>query len=378
MNGHTVCLALVATLGATLALASTTASAGKPPPPPPPDPCASVDPSGFPSFVFVKNITVKGATQQTWGMFVADKTGQCQKSVGTEIGGKSVNMRYDAATGLALLVKIGIGYTLVGATVPISSPTGTQAPATFNTLLTGSQLQAMSDPGWGTLSSMGDASLPVSGSQMLFTAVYGSGANTQTVFWRCDLAIGPSGPSIADPATACKEAFRLPINVAYTDASPAAWSATAGTFYVIAPASSGVGRSLYRYDTTTMPPTRTELWSRGTVLGEAAAFIDKSGKEWVAVTQWSATSYCMTVFVIDPSTCAGGDSCQIQNGLGAPARWMTWLPDGRLAANGQAGPDRKGMCAEAGSIVSFGATDTNGSATTIVTHGSWPDGAGGG
>jgi len=203
MNRHTFCATFVATIGATFALASTTASAGKPPPP---DPCASVNPNGFPSFVFMKNITVKGTKQQTWGAFVTDVTGRCQRMIGTSTGEKTVNMRYVASTGLALLVRMGTGFEFVGATVPISNPTGTQTQATFQTLLTGSQLQAISDPGW-TLSTMGDASLSFDGSQMLFTAIYQSSANTRTVFWTCNLSPGPSITDATAYFTSCRAGF---------------------------------------------------------------------------------------------------------------------------------------------------------------------------
>jgi hypothetical protein len=89
-------------------------------------------------------------------------------------------------------------------------------------------------------------------------------------------------------------------------------------------------------------------------------------------------SGCSRVLVLGDAGTCGPNNCQILNGAGAPSRSLSWLPDGRMAGEGQTAPNRKGQCSASGSIVVFDPLDPNGSTTTITPSGSYPDGAGGG
>ena len=113
----------------------------------------------------------------------------------------------------------------------------------------------------------------------------------------------------------------------------------------------------------------------------AKATLDSALHERVAVyepdnTPYPNSSLCSKVLVIDADTCSN-NSCQILNGAGNPARGVAWLPDGRVAGDGQTAPNRKGKCSASGSITAFDSNDTTGSATTLVTDGVSPHGAGG-
>jgi hypothetical protein len=90
---------------------------------------------------------------------------------------------------------------------------------------------------------------------------------------------------------------------------------------------------------------------------------------------------CQKVIVIDPAQCSKVDySCAILNnqGLGNWVRTVTWLPDGRVAGEGQTAPNRQGRCFSTGNVVAFPASDLDGRPVTTLTQGTNPEGAGGG
>ena len=126
-----------------------------------------------------------------------------------------------------------------------------------------------------------------------------------------------------------------------------------------------------------------QIWSRGTLWTFARAALDSSLHERVAVYEPDSTPYpngslCSKVLVIDADTCSNND-CLVLNGAGHPARGVaTWLPDGRVASDGQTAPNRKGKCSASGSVTAFDSNDTTGRTTTLVTDGVSPEGAGGG
>ena len=76
MNRLTGCATFVATLGAMLALASTSAVAGKPGGGTF-DPCTTV--VDFPAFVYTQ------LSGRTWTIYVADSTGKCSRAVATTL-----------------------------------------------------------------------------------------------------------------------------------------------------------------------------------------------------------------------------------------------------------------------------------------------------
>lgn len=363
---HAVSLGLVAAL----VLASAPASAAKPGGGGSPDPCIGANLHGFPSFVFTKNITVSGAKVPTWGIFVADATAKCQKQVGTYPFSRTVNLRYDSATASGLLVHDSNGYQLVAATMSVSfnadgSPV-VQASA-FQTLVAAADLPDPQLAGWGPLQYIGSPAVSPDGLTILFK---GSDATSgdDAVFWTCPL--DSAAPAVV--ALTCSVVHRAPSGPGAT------WGARAGTIYVTQTAVSGSGNSLYRL---TLPTTASpagsfeEIWSRGTLFNYTKATLI-SGIEQVAVYEANPLSRCSKVFVINADSCLG-NFCAVSNGAGHPSRSLAWLPDGRVAGEGQTVPDRKGMCAAAGTIVSFDPFDTNGAFTTL-TQGFYPDGAGGG
>jgi hypothetical protein len=339
--------------------------------------------STFPSFVFFRSTQLYG-NWVDWSLYLADATGKCERNIGFG-GSEIVNMRYDSATDTALIVSVGPG-GLVGMNVPITfNPSTGPVAATLSdpapTLLDVASLPPPTGltpaDGW-YLYGMADFLISPDGTQILFNLYYTDSVDgsipTKWVFtfWTCTL--DAAGPSI-DPAT-CTMVRRA--NSHWNFSARAGWGAVPGTIYVTEQASADPNQiSLYRLTLAT--GEFTEVFSDGTPLREVSARI-VGGRELVAISEEGPSrSLCSKVVVIDAYNCPNGIStCSVLNnqGQGHWARAFTWLPDGRVAAEGQSAPDRKGRCAPTGTVVAFPAVDPNGTPATTLTQGARPEGAG--
>jgi hypothetical protein len=284
-----------------------------------------------------------------------------------------------------LIVSVGPG-GLVGMNVPVTfNPSTGPVAATLSdpapTLLDVASLPPPTGltpaDGW-YLYGMADFLISPDGTQILFNLYYTDSVDgsipTKWVFtfWTCTL--DAAGPSI-DPAT-CTMVRRA--NSHWNFSARAGWGAVPGTIYVTEQASADPNQiSLYRLTLAT--GEFTEVFSDGTPLREVSARI-VGGRELVAISEEGPSrSLCSKVVVIDAYNCPNGIStCSVLNnqGQGHWARAFTWLPDGRVAAEGQSAPDRKGRCAPTGTVVAFPAVDPNGTPATTLTQGARPEGAG--
>ena len=364
MNRQVLIASLVATTAAALALASAAAVAAKPTKPGggTANQCAGADTRGFPSFVFTRQATINGVN--TWGIYVADDDATCEKLVGSYPFSRTVDMRYDPGTTTGVLVHDSNGYGLVAAIISVAftadgSPV-VQASA-FQTLLAVSDVPDPNLAGWGPVQYIGSPVVSPDGTEILFRGTDHS--TYESVIWACPL---DSAAAMIN-ASACRVIHRA---VLPTSAS---WGARPGIIYVTQPALSGSGNSLYRLTLATN--SFEELWSRGTLLIGAKATLN-SDVERVALYEPELPSGCSRVLVINADSCAS-NSCDVLNGAGHPARSLTWLPNARLGGEGQTAPSRKGKCSAAGTIVTFDATDTSGTTTTL-NQGFYPNGSGGG
>jgi hypothetical protein len=372
MNTHSACAMLVATFGAALALVNTAAVAAKPGGGgSTDDPCSGAEARGFPSFVFTKQVGT------TWGIFVADANAQCQRQVGAYPSSRTVNFRYDPTARTGVLVHDADGSKLVAATISTAfSATGspTVKADAFETLISVADLPDPEQAAWGPLKYIGSPVVSPNGDAILFGGSSAAGGDDR-IFWVCSLNIDVVSAAVAVNASTCKVAHRAPSTGM---GATATWGARPGTIYVTQTAASGYGGSLYRLTLPTLQfPAGSfkEIWSRGTEFTYAKATL-ASGVERVAVYEPDVTNLCSKVWVINADLCPG-NSCSVLNGQGNPARSVGWLPDGRVVAEGQTAPGRRGKCSPAGTVVSFEATDLTSSATTL-TKGVYPEGAGGG
>lgn len=384
MNRFAAFVAFVATIVATLALTSTSASAGKPPPSPT-DPCAGANLGDFPALAFTRKRTTGGVVY--YDRILSDSTGKCQKTVFVSepfggSGGGPAQLRYNRLSRTGLMVGNGAGYTYRAFPFAVSFDPITGVPIVTPTLLTSSQILALSDfaipldleaDGWSQYV-MSDPSISPDGTKLLaFIAFQKTTANgvqmQRKTYWTCPFSV--SAPTTPLNALTCTEVFRgLPDE--YPNAS---WGAQGSdSLYIVKALNSGSGAALFRLQPLTQysTATPTQLWSLGTAFLDARAGL-VNGSELVAVYEGGGTSGCNRILV---ASCGAG-SCAPVNG-GTPARTMTWLPlpDGRLAGEGQTARDRKGTCSPSGSIVTFGPNDSNLTTTTIVPVGSSPRGAG--
>jgi hypothetical protein len=362
MNTHSACAALIA-----LSLVSSTSLAAKPGGGGSTDPCIGAQARGFPSFVFTKQVGT------TWGIFVADAIAQCQRQVGSYPYSRTVNFRYDPATHTGLIVHDADARNLVAATIDVAfsvngSPT-VQA-STFQTLISVADLPDLPLPDWGTLKYIAVPVVSPDGGAILFLGDTGTGTDDR-IFWTCAL----NSSAVTVDASTCRVVHRAPSTGM---GATATWGARQGTIYVTQTATTGFGGSLYRL---TLPTPESpsgsfeEIWNLGTEFTYAKATL-ASGVERVAVYEPDVTNLCSKAWVIDADSCAG-NSCDVLNGQGNPARSVGWLPDGRVVAEGQTAPSRRGKCSPSGTVVSFEATDLTSTSTTL-TKGVYPEGAGGG
>jgi hypothetical protein len=366
MNRQKIIASLIATVGASLTLASTTALAAKPTKPGgggTANQCAGANTRGYPSFVFTRQATINGVN--TWGIYVADDDAQCEKLVGSYAADRDVDFWYDPVSATGMLMHSSNGTGLFAATISVSfnvdgSPV-VQATA-FQSLLPVTAVPVAGLDDW-TMQYIGDAEVSHDGTAILFRGT--DPITFESAIWTCPLNMVDATVNAAD----CQAVYRSTYFIA-------SWGARDGTIYLLKPAGSGSGTSLYRLTLATN--SVVEVWSRGTIFGVVKATLDSDDRERVAVFEPNPPSYCSRVLVIDADTCTGSsNNCTILNGQGHPARYLTWLRNGRLVAEGRTAPNRKGKCAIDGTIVTFDATDTN--ATTIMLNqGFYPNGAGGG
>lgn len=327
--------------------------------------CVGANTRGFPAYVSTRQASIDGVN--VWAIYVADDNANCEKLVGTyplSPSSRDIDFWYDpvAATGILLHSSNGTG--LFAATISVSF-NGDGSPVVqatlFQSLL---PVAAVPDPqlaGWGPLQYIGSAEVSHDGAAILFRGT--DQTTSESVLWTCPLATA----AVTVNAAECQAVHRS-ANVV------ASWGARGGIIYLLKPAVSGSGTSLYRLTLATN--SIVEVWSRGTFFSVLKATLTSGDRERVAVSEPNLATACTKAFVIDADTCSG-NSCAILNGQGHPARYLTWLPNGRLVAEGQTAPSRKGKCSAAGTIVTFDATDTNGSTTTL-NQGFYPNGSGGG
>jgi hypothetical protein len=331
-------------------------------PDPVPDPCIGADQRGFPAFGFSRQIHEVQVGEFAWGIFLTDSTAQCERLIGSSYGGglgRTISVRYEPQTAEGAVLTSGSNWVFVAASFAVSFD-GDGVPtvdvSAFNTILRMSDLPPQSD--W-VPAAMGDPRISPDGKQFLFHAT----DFQEDIVFRC--TFDPAG---VDPQS-CSPAHRgLQIQ-------GASWAPSAESIYIAKMATSGSGQSLFRVPLGAGAPE--ELWSRGTAFFAPIATMI-GGVEYVAAYEGNETTGCSSILVIRPSECIAGD-CPIVNGsgLGHPARSLTWLPDGRIAGDGQSEPNRKNKCSPTGTITSFDVLDQTGT-TTPLAQGLQPEGTGGG
>jgi hypothetical protein len=382
MDTRAVCATFAAAIGATLALASADALAGKPAPQPPPNPCIGAESRGFPALAFTRQRTTSGRVYHD--TILADPSGQCQQTIFVADGlapsrpAADVNLRYDAATRSGLVVRGGgaPGVTIAVSRYAVSFdsdgvPSVQAGP--YSTLLSLADLATPEElNGWSTYV-LANPMIAPDGTKMLaavaFRQVQGTVETMMTTFWTC-----PFDAVLPSPVTA--SACRMVHRGTPGGSTSAGWGGRSDALYLTDTSiGGGAGRSLYRLPLATLQ--LSEIWSLGTRFHAARGSLDAAGNELVAVYEAGGASGCSRVLVVAANTCAG-NGCTVLNGAGSPARSVTWLPDGRVAGEGQTLPNRKGQCSASGSIVAFEADEPNGTTTTIAPAGTYPDGAGGG
>jgi hypothetical protein len=381
-----------------LVLFSAQALAKKPsPPPPPPDPCISpsvVTAATFPAYIFARNTTVKNGPR-TISTFLADATGQCEKKV-TESwpGEQRVDIRFDADTGLLLV----LGDEMVARMIRVTfSPTGGPSVALLGApfvLLDDSELAIPADlasDGW-TAGGTSDPRISADGTRVLFHRGYGKETPTLSwslnTFWTCDLAYDASWQIQPINPASCIEVYRAPVNDNDNWGSHASWGAIDGTIYVTQPSSADVRQlSLYRLTLPpTNPPNIVEIFNSGGVFDypRAVSTDDPAASNGELVAAYDlarpSNNWCGRVYIIDAyEDCGSSHSCTVlsNQGQGSLLRSATWLPDGRIAGQGESAPNRQGRCSATGTLNAFPAVDPHGASATHLTTGGNIEGAGG-
>lgn len=384
MNTRVICATFAAAIGMTLALASARVLAGKPLPPPPPDPCVEAQARGFPALAFTNKRITGGHVY--YDTILADAQGKCQRTVYVADGfapsfpGSNVNLRHDANAGRGFIVRSGgaPGVTIAMSRYTVTfDPSGvpTVQPEPYSTILALSDIAT--PPGLEDWSKyvLTNPLISPDGTKMLalvaFRQVVGTAETLMSTFWTCPLN---SAAGVPVNALDCQMIFQ---GTPGGEGASVGWGGGSDSIYITDTSTGGSGRALYRLPLGPIPSTPIEVWNLGTRFIGARGVRDTAGRELVAVYEAAGASGCNKVWVIAANSCSDG-GCTPLNGAGSPARSVTWLPDGRLAGEGQTAPNRKGQCSASGSIVVFEAGDPNGTTTTITPAGSQPDGAGGG
>ena len=364
-----VCAAILVTPGVP-------AEAGKPTKPATtPDPCENMNQTGalFPSHVFTRQIS---KTSLTWGIYLADSTGKCEKLVGTFEGGvvgRTLELWMSGSTGLILdsryywiqAMSVSVAFGTKG--VPIVTTTD------FAELLQSSDLpQPSLAPADWKMHGIDIPYVSPDGTRVLMNS-YGQPANGEfpgTVTWLCSLNYSLGSVAISN----CEEIL---FGQGPEYVSPA-WGSTGQTVYFTHEAQSGSGNAVYRMVLPQEPSagsTVQQIWSRGTLFRDVKV-TTVGEKELLAVSE-VATNGCHTIYVVDSGSCGANGCTNVLNGAGHGARWGGWLPDGRVIAEGQSAPSKRNVCTATNQIVTFERDDPNGT-VTVLGNGYQPDGAGSG
>jgi hypothetical protein len=342
--------------------------------PTPPDPCVSpnvVTEATFPSFVYT---TVHSTSPRATAVFLGDATGACVKKVGVLLGDRTVNLKYDAESNLALIVfEEGIGVQVV--TVSISFDANGPSVSALTgpvTLLDASPLVPpdLATAGWisgGT----SNVSISPDGAQVVMKIGFVADADVSAwveSFWTCDLSYDVQSRIEPIEPSNCREVHRGILNRFWGES--VAWGVVPGTIYVTQPASVNPDQvSLYRL-MLQPPPARAlveELFNDGGILltarvTSAASGPQVSNGELVALYERvGSPTNCSKVVVIDAYNCANFN-CPVVNSKGMLT--VTWLPDGRLVGKGQTSPDRRGRCQVGDGFVAYPAIDPYGAPAT--------------
>ena len=345
----------------------------------PTDPCIGAESRGFPSFAFTRQATISGVV--TWKTILADATGQCEKVATTysyNTFGSDLSFDYDPASRSGVIVRVGVGSgtTQQAARVSVTFDAG-GVPAieasTYVTVLSMSDLPIPQDlltAGW-FVSQMGSGLISPDGSAILVEGMLANATGAQVqAFWTCPF----DAAALSVDRSGCRVVYQSNYDGSMGDYVTGSWGARGDSILLVQAAVSGSGMGLYRL--TPADARLEQLWSQGTLWTFARSALDVSGHERVAIYAPDAVSLCARVLVIDAETCSDND-CQVLNGTGHPARSIAWIPDGRVASEGQTAPNRKGKCSASGSITAFDPIDTTGSTVTLVTDGHSPQGTAG-
>ena len=340
----------------------------------PTDPCIGAGSRAFPSFAFTRQATINGVV--TWKTILADATGQCERVVTTysyNSFNSDLSFHYNDSERTGVIVRGGPGghsAARVSVTFDLNDVPSVHA-SPYVPVLASSDLPVPPDlsmAGW-VASRAGDPFISPDGSTILLAGMLANATGQQMqVFWTCPFDSSSLNVDEGD----CRIVYQSSYDGSVSDYVTARWGARSDAILLVQAANSGMG--LYRL--TLADGQLEQLWSRGTLWTFAKATLNASQGERVAVYEPDPVSLCSRVLVVDTETCSGND-CLILNGAGHPARNFGWLPDGRIAGEGQTAPSRKGKCSTTGSITAFDPTDTTGSTATIVTDGYAPQGTGG-
>ena len=379
MNMHIVRAALIVSLGATLALASTAAVAAKPVPPP--DPCVSpnlVTEATFPSFMFGQTVELSKSVYGT-GIFLADASGKCTRMIGTWSPQASTigDFRYDANRDQAMILAPGpggfvamtstIGFGLTGPTAStIGTPIFLLDPTALPLPLD------LADAGW-VLGGSEQFSLSPDGNQVVLKQTYVSDSQYTHIvesMWVCSVTYDAGGVIQPVVPSSCWEVHRGPVDP--YRGQGVVWGALYGTLYISEPASANpLQVSLYRLTLQPAPAAAIaeEVFNNGVEFSSIKATAaptgpDASNGELVAIAQGGPNG-CAKAVVIDAYSCTGL-SCRVLNQKGM--RSVTWLPDGRLAGRDQTPPSRRnsGQCFMIDQLVAYPAVDSNSTPATLL------------
>jgi hypothetical protein len=330
----------------------------------------------FPSHVFTRPT---GQRVASWGIFLADETGKCERLVSTYSGtdggvaGKTLDLWVSASANLILGSRRGFAIEALSFSISFDSKgIPTVSTTGFSDVpLPDLPVSPSAPADWQPAYVFSIPNPSPDGENILLFAL---DQNAGATVWVCafDSSLGQGAVS------ACR--------FVYYDAGPELavpeWGLNSQTLYYTDQASNGSGNSVYRmtlpdWDTSTEPAIE-EIWSRGTLFREVRAGQLSDEGEALAVSEVSSSGDgCARIYVVGVGSCAsnGCNDTDILNGAGHPARWGSWLPSGRLLAEGQSAPSRKGGCTATNKVVTFEHDDLT-QTVTILSDGYQPDGAG--
>lgn len=343
-----------------------------------PDPCEKMNQPGalFPSHAFSRQL---GGNSLTWGIYLADSTGKCERLVSTFQGGnvgKTLDLWVSGSASLIVGYRRGFAIEALSFSTSFDSR-GVPAVTTtgFSDILVPVDLPVspLAPVDWKTTYLFDPKVSPDGANILLISYDQNLGA---IITWVCafDSSLGPS------PVTACRSVYYDDDDELMTPA----WGLDSRTVYFTDQASTVSGNSVFRMtlpDWTEEPDATVdirEVWSRGTLFRKVR--VGQVGvTELLAVSEISPGDYCHKIYVIDVGSCGTGGcaDANIVNGAGHPARWGGWLPSGQLIAEGQSARSKRNTCAATNKVVTFEHDDTS-QTVTIFSGGYQPDGAGSG